>query len=96
MYLSIVCILLGDRFNIFPFEPKNHFTDVKFLTRCRAQNVFGQIEYTVANIDTVVHIRLNVISAYLKKDTMWLTANDSLHQIADSVNPGATLCKKAD
>ena len=84
MYLSIVCILLGDRFNIFPFEQKNHFTDVKFLTRCRAQNVFGQIDHTVANIDTPVHISLNVISTYLKNDTMWLTACDSLREIADS------------
>ena len=29
MYLLVVCILLSDRFNIFPFEPKNNFAGVK-------------------------------------------------------------------
>ena len=58
--------------------------------------MFGKINNNVANINTVVHISLNVISTYLKKDKMWLTARDSLCELADSVNPGETICNKAD
>ena len=45
----IVCISLGDIFNIFAFEPKYHFTDVRFFAR-RVENVFQQIDNAVATV----------------------------------------------
>ena len=79
MYLLIVCVLLSDRFNVFAFEPKQHFTDVQFLQDVERRMCSAKLT-TLANIHTVVRYCTDVIAADLKKDNMWLTTGDSLRE----------------